>query len=303
MIKIKIPDIGDILIRNKTSDIIKQAYHKLTPSQEGDFFEVEGAKIYLKEYSRLMHEDDKPPDHEEFPDGYYPCPEDYGLIVVGFNESMECYSNGFKHGYFNFESEIVEDRASIFVNDSVVKSSIIFDFVNDNSFCKYDMVSRIGADRDYVQKGIYKHGLSRGYMYRAWNIILDNQKLFEPLFTEPKQKEATMEMNKNKTFISYLKHSNPKQLAQKIKTEFVGKKGKPIALLIHCLKESNCLIDEKIYKQYFYNAMANYFQKSIGADSAMNKHNDKNMIFKYLNHVRIEYKITQNKLKKILDSI
>ena len=79
-----------------------------------------------------------------------------------------------------------------------------------------------------------------------------------------------------KKFHEYLKHDNPEKLAEEIKNQFKGKKGKTIALLISELthRDSPLLRLYPRERASFYMAMSDYFGCSIGEPSGINKYLD-----------------------------
>ena len=65
------------------------------------------------------------------------------------------YAEGFNHGYFNFDDEIVNDKASVFSDHKDIKTAVIFNFIYSEFFSWPDNASRIGMGRDEIIKGIY----------------------------------------------------------------------------------------------------------------------------------------------------
>ena len=82
-------------------------------------------------------------------------------------------------------------------------------------------------------------------------------------------KDVIFMTTKDKTFIEYFSHKRKERLAQKLKAEFSGSKGKTIALMIYTIRDY--LINEPIVKKELYKAMAEYFGKSVGSDASINK--------------------------------
>lgn len=78
-------------------------------------------------------------------------------------------------------------------------------------------------------------------------------------------------------FPKYLKHTQKNELAELLKKKFAGKKGKKIALLISELTKRKLILIEYRERSVFIKSMQEYFSKSIGTNSGINKYlNDSN---------------------------
>jgi rRNA-processing protein FCF1 len=106
------------------------------------------------------------------------------ITSENWKELEEAYSKGFQETYFGFEDAIKKGESSLFNESSDERAKKVFDIVT-----KFPMISGIGftskvgdrAER-LMEKSMFKSGIEFGEIYKAWEIILNNQILFEPLF-------------------------------------------------------------------------------------------------------------------------
>ncbi|MGK0414598.1 MAG: hypothetical protein ACJA1B_002825 [Polaribacter sp.] len=111
------------------------------------------------------------------------------------------YSKGFNKGYFEFENSL-KDKDSIFSTTDVKIAFKIYSqikqsgFTNtngqfklgNNSFNNKDIEEKICLENDIkfilliTESAFFESGLNGGKFYKAWELILNNSTVFEPLF-------------------------------------------------------------------------------------------------------------------------
>jgi hypothetical protein len=111
------------------------------------------------------------------------------------------YSKGFNKGYFEFENSL-KDKDSIFsTTDEQIAFKIYSQikqprFINangqfklvNNSFNNKDIEEKICLENDIkfilliTESAFFESGLNGGKFYKAWELILNNSTVFEPLF-------------------------------------------------------------------------------------------------------------------------
>ncbi|MEE4259803.1 MAG: hypothetical protein V2I62_08590 [Bacteroidales bacterium] len=228
------------------------------------------------------------------------------------------YANGFEEGYSEFINSINETKGipvsdenkihKIFEmscspleegrgNLSTVKTSFQKkDFEaepeNEEQFIKdINVVEYITTDL-FFQKGI-----EGGEIYKAWEIVLKNQGVFEPMFEElvkppPKKKEIT-------SFVDCLKHDHPDQLAQMLKDSFAEmKRPKQVALFIFGLDALKLLKTETIKRSELLKSIENYFEIDSFKPSALNKY----INYKFKND-NVERHIDNDEINKTAERI
>lgn len=173
-----IPDIGTLLNNRTLSNVIKEAYNKLTPSSDIDNFDldiiVEGAKMYALDYECIKGEIE-----------HYKAEHSYWLnkdINMPLSDSgFDSYRDGFREGYFNFEKGLLVSETD---PNSTTNVGIIFNFVNNKTFKHAISLTDSGDYDNFSEVRMYNNGKDRGMMYRAWVLILSNPENYESIFEE-----------------------------------------------------------------------------------------------------------------------
>lgn len=195
------------------------------------------------------------------------------------------YSNGFKHGFNDFDKECIEPFLVMFPNKKDYLNKV-FEFITKeipftHGWATYEVGFTTNYNIDtnkHVLTGGFENGKKQGYFYKAWSIIFSNHNLFTPLFKEFKSTRTTQETlpPKESDILSKLiTHQNSIEIVEKIKIQYKNIKGKSLKLLLKALQDLDLLPKERIASK-FYKACKNEFNWSIASYNAMNgyKYND-----------------------------
>lgn len=134
---------------------------------------------------------------------------DSGLCVDEFekkidrkniNPFFEEYGKGFEKGYNEFESKIKSnDNLFSVTNEQIshkVYSRIIGVYRNNKGDFKYstNINRRLEGFKNFIFKkqDFFESGINGGEFYKAWEIILNNPTIFEPIFNKAYQENKTI---------------------------------------------------------------------------------------------------------------
>ena len=256
-----IPNIERLL---KSSKILLDAYLKYTPSSiKEDYYigehEVGSSMMFNEDYESLENDFVNYRDQSSW---YL----ERNIYLPEFSDCMRVYGEGFSYGYNNFENEIVVAGVDI-INSETVTIQAIFDFVN-NELHKQSISITINGE--YDNNGLdhmREHGINRGYLYRAWIIILNRPNVYNSLFNKSTEKISTKKPKI--TFCTYLNHQDKESFAKILKNEFVNdlqgnRNNINTALFTFGLIENNCLNPGSTTRTTFHKFLKEFFDVNIG---------------------------------------
>lgn len=118
------------------------------------------------------------------------------LEYKSYEYLFEEFSKGFKKGYYDFEGQL-HPKSELFTPTNEQTAFKIYSYV-DEKFTQSTFSSKIVFKGDKTISSItpetmYKDGLKWGKQYKAWEIILDNIPLFEPLFKKYEESHSKIE--------------------------------------------------------------------------------------------------------------
>jgi len=194
----------------------------------------------------------------------------YNLYYQAINDlrNMYKYDKGARETLYNDITTKIEDVMTLY-NDLVKKHNV---YHVDNVTRKY---------RDFFE-------VSKGF-----------RELYNYYFSIKEIKDFQTSKGKAKTFPDYLKHDKPEALAEALKKEFQGKRGRAIAFMIHVLNEKGKITDSKFYKKDLYEAIRIYFGTDIGTDTSINKVMNTHLMISDISYHKDEHK----KMDNLIDSI
>lgn len=201
--------------------------------------------------------------------GSYPLMSDWNLLNLKINdpnkkeydksivwEHLKLFAEGFKHGYSNFENEIIQSRSSIF-NNADNYNQLIFDYVTGNMGINGANIlspNYGGNFPERIEKGAHTFsgwkdsGTKAGYLYRAWILIFNNHRLFKSLFekndtVEPKLSTSngypSLSLKEIALLFRYKNEDIDSQNADEIALMYGHKSGKKLSLIYNAYNKSN----------------------------------------------------------------
>lgn len=113
---------------------------------------------------------------------------------------FEEYGKGFEKGYNEFESKIKSnDNLFLVTNEQIshkVYSRIIGAFNNNKGNFSYsvNINKRLEGFKNFIFKkqDFFESGINGGEFYKAWEIILNNPTIYEPIFNKAYQENKTI---------------------------------------------------------------------------------------------------------------
>ncbi len=217
----------------------KEKQHDSIANWRDIVFRYRVSPFVLDAFYRLVHVFYKETDPDSFPfpykiNGAYPLKHKWEILDrkmktryfpdhIDFFPLLTEYGEGFRKGYMNFEDDILKSSISIInIPDNTLNS--IYEYVNLKKISANisGFPETVNEEGKFIPYNYFESGLQDGYFYKAWLIILENSKAFEPLFEkESPQLKAEKQFSLYEIgFICYyagetITQSNAEQLANK----------------------------------------------------------------------------------------